>query len=59
MPVTLFSSENFDHENKYVTSYLLSPLVLGYVRLLLGIYALITNIVVLAWSGVVLDEADG
>lgn len=53
------SSPIFDQEHKYVTSYLFSPMVLGYIRLLFGTYAVVTNIVVLAYSGTVLDTADG
>ncbi|KAF9443771.1 hypothetical protein P691DRAFT_787534 [Macrolepiota fuliginosa MF-IS2] len=52
------SSVIFDYENKYATSYLLPPNILGVIRLLLGKYALGTNIVVLIWSGAVLDDAD-
>lgn len=48
----------FDPENKFVTSYLISPAVLGCVRLLFGTYALTANIVVLIWAGVVSHDAD-
>jgi hypothetical protein len=42
----------FDSEGRYVTSYLLSPRALSFIRLVLGIYALVTNLVILTWTGV-------
>lgn len=58
MQTRLSTPATFDSENKYVTSYLVSPTVLGCVRLLFGSYALTTNIVILIWTGVVSGDAD-
>ncbi|KAF5346888.1 hypothetical protein D9756_010598 [Leucocoprinus leucothites] len=52
MPKTASTSLVFDPEARYVTSYLCSPAVLGFIRLLLGLYSLVTNLVVLIWTGV-------
>ncbi|KAF7761261.1 hypothetical protein Agabi119p4_10670 [Agaricus bisporus var. burnettii] len=49
----------FDQQCKYVTSYLFTPLTLALIRLVLGSYALVSNIVILAWSSAVLDDVDG
>ncbi|KXN84668.1 hypothetical protein AN958_12046 [Leucoagaricus sp. SymC.cos] len=47
----------FDPEARYVTSYLLKPATLGSTRLSLGIHALVTNLVILIWSGVASDQS--
>ncbi|KAJ3574391.1 hypothetical protein NP233_g1793 [Leucocoprinus birnbaumii] len=58
MPEATYPSQKFDPKNRYVTSYLFSSSTLGSIRLLLGFYALVTNLVVLIYDGVRLEIAD-
>ncbi|PPQ71918.1 hypothetical protein CVT24_008059 [Panaeolus cyanescens] len=53
------SDVEFDRNNKLVTSWLFSPLVLGSIRLAIAIYALATLLVALIWPAVRLDEDSG
>jgi hypothetical protein len=48
---------SFDQDCKYVTSYLFSSRILAGLRLALGTYSLVSNIVILVWAGVVLHDA--
>jgi hypothetical protein len=52
------SSAEFDAKLHLVTSFLLSPIQLGFVRSVIAIYVLVTLVFILVWEGTKTKDID-